>query len=234
MTAYFVLLAAAGLAGIFGLVALIVAIVQACRSKWQAAVIWAGIMMFCVVGAIGTGVWVFVHGTRDAAAFITRKIAEEEANAAREAHEEALRRSPPLLEMTPEELRSGIDDEFWTYQGFRDWYRRPLRFPFSVNCIDELVKGSLCLNTRQGKSSDPNTDSTQVLSDITHYTFDAKLLLCRCEDAGKITWQLYNFDARTTTTFTSEADLLSAAQSAGFGGQLPMRTVKDQYDDYWK
>src|SRR5262245_52027323 len=55
-----------------------------------------------------------------------------------------------LKSHVPANVLKTVDPEFYTYSGFRDWWRFPLVYPYSVKCIDTLDSGHL--SQHDGKS----------------------------------------------------------------------------------
>jgi hypothetical protein len=231
---YVLLIIAMGLGALAALASLIAAIVQTARTRWKSAAAWAVLLVLLLVGVAGTGLWVAANGAWDLWGVGKRTVQQIQDEETKKIREQEAARAAPLLGLTPEALRAGIDDEFWTYRGTHDWYRRPLRFPFVVLSITTLEKGSLARNTNGGKCSAPPLEDGS-LDDITRYAFDGKMFLFQQEKEGKKTWLLYGFDPDSLMQeFASEAELLKAARAGGFDGPLVLKTVKQRYDEYWK
>lgn len=131
-----------------------------------------------------------------------------------------------------------VPDEYYTYFGYRDWNRMPLRYPYSLQCIDGLEYAQLCDDS--GVLDYPtNAGARQLqLYDITHFSFDKDLLLLRISEnpnaqatteKEKIKYVLFYFADEKEETFPSEAEMLAKAQSLGFAGAETLMTPAE-YD----
>lgn len=227
---YLILIGAIGLSGLLALVFLIVAIVQAVRTHWISALVWTFAMLLCLGVAAGSTVYIIANAPADAIAFAQKQA--KEMQAAAEAKQKAVApRAAILIEQTPEALRPTINSSFWYEEGF-ETPRRPLRFPYVMLSNDEFSEGTLAVNNSQGKVT--HESEPELLTGITRYSFDPIMLICCRKEPGKIIWILYRFDGNPSQDFASEAELLQAAKESGFDGPLPMKSVKDQFDSYWK
>ncbi len=50
---------------------------------------------------------------------------------------------PVLKSMEPLKHKDLVPESFYTYLGFRDYYRLPLRYPYSLHCMDSLYAAEL-------------------------------------------------------------------------------------------
>ncbi len=64
-----------------------------------------------------------------------------------------------------EEKLGQIDETYFTGEGFRDWFRFPLVYPYEMIMIDELNDGWIT-----------GGDAAKV-TDVTHCAFDARVLV---------------------------------------------------------
>jgi hypothetical protein len=58
---------------------------------------------------------------------------------------------------------TNVPKTFYTYWGFRDYYRLPLTYPFSIHCIEELDNGQL-FNEKWVTAFDRNDNGETPLS----------------------------------------------------------------------
>ena len=138
-----------------------------------------------------------------------------------------------LKEMVPAERRGRVPADFYTYPGFRDWWRFPLVYPYSIHCIDTLEEGSLCRH--DGTSRIADGGEGRVMDDITHLSFDADLLLVRQEvtvaDNGgpqrKFVYVVFEFETGKKSQFKTERALWAEAKKRGFKGGKKLKTVED-------
>jgi hypothetical protein len=73
---------------------------------------------------------------------------------------------------------SDIPEAFYTYWGFRDYYRLPITFPFSLHCVDDLDNAQL-YNEKWVTDFDRNDNGETALSlsGIHAFAFDKRYLL---------------------------------------------------------
>ena len=205
----------------------VVALVCVCRRRRRGLFISLASIGICVLLGAGAFVTVLARGAVDVKHAMDRQRAQ--ASAARQT------RIAPVLSLTPGV--AGVDDEYWDYDGFRDWYRVPIRYPYDVQSIDTLDRGGIEINTAGGKSSDPNTQCKQLLWGITEYTVDSRMALCHLEDYVEDDvpkpWAVLTFDSDNIQYFKSREAMLEAASAAGFAGERQLQSVKQRYTAYW-
>jgi hypothetical protein len=229
---YLFLIAGIALSLLLGLIALVAAIVLAIKKHWRTTLICAGIMILAVALALTCIGILAIEG----AGALHHRVERFTRYNAERAQQEELRhaaRVNAVKALNPSVLTTPINDEFWTYDGFRDWYRVPVRYPYSMESIDTLDAAALHVNHANGKCSDPNTQESGVLYRITYYSTDAAMLLYRRDDNDNVTWGIFVYDTALTTTFPTKDDMLKEAHARCFTGPETLESVKHHYDDYW-
>ena len=77
-----------------------------------------------------------------------------------------------LKSYIPNEALNSINPDFYTYFGYRDWWRAPLVHPYSIHAIDGLDNGFL---VDESATTDYETDSVNdavdLISGIQNFTF---------------------------------------------------------------
>ena len=73
-----------------------------------------------------------------------------------------------LKSYVPENVLKTVDAEFYTYAGFRDWWRFPLVYPYSICCIDTLDAGHL--SCYDGKSKVSNGEAEGYVQGLNRLT----------------------------------------------------------------
>lgn len=117
-----------------------------------------------------------------------------------------------LMAMEQEEYKSNLPQAFYTYLGFKDYYRLPLRYPFSLHCMDSLGNAEL-FNEEHVQEFDVN-DNGEISCDvkgITEFQFNSDYLIGRtCEWNGKKSTSkffAFNFVTKDKKEFKSLREL---------------------------
>lgn len=134
----------------------------------------------------------------------------------------------------PEVLKN-VDPNFYTYDGFRDYWRFPLVYPYEIVAVDTLDYAFL--EKLEGRKV-VDGEHTVVLSNITHLTMDGKWCivkitphsLAETQPAGAPAWHVFEFATGEDKTFSSESDALDYAVKRGFQGSKVLETVNEQYN----
>ena len=192
-----------------------IVLIAACRKRRMAAV-W----LFCTCGALVVG------GT-----FAVVRLAAIWLNVATNllAETSESEHIAKLKSYVPTATLKKVPEDFFTYGGYRDWYRFPLVYPYSVHMCDVLTEGQLCKH--DGHSSIPDGQEYGMqgaYAALTHLNFDGKLMVARSNDAGG-TWVLFDFKTGNATTYPSEPALLTAAKAAGYTGDQRLWTLKERF-----
>jgi hypothetical protein len=136
--------------------------------------------------------------------------------------------------MTPDIWADQIDPEFYRDFGAFDWYRFPLVYPYTINCIDIADQGHL-----SSENGDLTPDS-DYLGMITHLTFDNKYLLVRTDadlDYGSdatpaVVYKCYDWVEGEIRAFESEAELFKYATARNFTGEVQFMAVREYWDRF--
>lgn len=137
-----------------------------------------------------------------------------------------------LKSLTPDSLKKEVPASFFTYFGFRDWYRFPLVYPYSINCVDILDYGQLYNERLAANISESNEGVIQLqIFGIRAFTFDENLLLAKLmnqmEPSRPASYILFYFGTQKTETFNSEDQLFKRAREIGFKEDLLLLTPKE-------
>jgi hypothetical protein len=129
-----------------------------------------------------------------------------------------------LKSYTSNENIEKLNPEFYTYFGFRDWWRAPLVYPYSIHAIDGLEEGFLVDETGiTNYITDPINDAENVFYGIQEFTFDEKYFLAnRGND-----FVLFEFGTDTFLTFETEKALIDEAQKIGFEGEFNFMSLQE-------
>jgi hypothetical protein len=218
-----------------GMAALITGIVMAVKRRWMAGWILLGLLILCILLTAGSGAALAWTGFAATRSFVKRVVAEENARA--QAHAALSKaRVDAIKALTPDQDWSKVDDQYWNYDGFRDWFRVPIRWPYGMESIDTLDRGTLQKNVAGGRSDDPNAQCKSVadVANITHYAWDANVLLFKELRDGKTGWGAVEFDSEIVRRFSTEADLMKWAHDRGCKASGDLPSVKENFERYWE
>lgn len=145
-----------------------------------------------------------------------------------------------LKSYVPAETLPTVNPDYFTYFGFRDWWRWPLVYPYSLHAVDTLDSGALMDERAVTDYDDINNQDLGSLNlyGITHLIFDRRTLLLRREwedttDVIHVEYILFDFSTAEETVFDSEAALFEAAKAANFEGDLVWMTLREYDALFW-
>lgn len=123
-----------------------------------------------------------------------------------------------------------VPTAFYSYLGFRDYYRLPLTYPFSIHCIDDLKEGHL-YNEKLVSQFDQNDNGETALglTNITAFTFDDSFLLAELNGKRKV-FVIYELKTDWQTICTSSENCLATAVKLGFKGRKEWYSCQTYYD----
>ncbi|MBK5719411.1 hypothetical protein JGH11_00865 [Dysgonomonas sp. Marseille-P4677] len=128
-------------------------------------------------------------------------------------------------------IDSIIPETFFTYGGFRDSYRIPLVYPYSMVMIDEMKYGSLKDESGISNIATEVNNSKVIISGITSFAFDKNHLLAKTEGktSKEIKYILFDFNSKQIEMFDSQIDLLQKAKESGFDISNTMDNPRTYY-----
>jgi hypothetical protein len=133
-----------------------------------------------------------------------------------------------LQSFEADSLRGKVDTSFYTYLGFRDWWRLPLMYPYSIHCVDVVNHGQLVSEKEVANVTTANDSKIRAMGviNITHLSFDKKLLLVRVQDTTA-QYVLFDLADQNQEIFQSEAELLKKADLEGFSGPKKLESLQE-------
>jgi hypothetical protein len=141
-----------------------------------------------------------------------------------------------LKSIEPENYKNNIASQFYSYLGFRDYYRLPLRYPFSLHCIDSLGNASLFNELEVIKFDESNNGEIDAeLYNITEFTFDRNILLAKHQDkndASKYLYVIYNFENGKLDEYPDLKRLILAATKQNFSRSFKFYTCKKYFESF--
>lgn len=132
-----------------------------------------------------------------------------------------------------QEIRDAIPAEFYTYEGFRDWWRLPLVFPYQLTCIDTRDSAFLQKLASKGSVTDPNNSSAVDVGVITRVAADNVILLFEQQIGAASSYGLLQYGSGARSDFESEEQLWTAAQKAGYSGKKILMSIDELFTAYY-
>ncbi|MCD6020227.1 MAG: hypothetical protein K0S53_3348 [Bacteroidetes bacterium] len=140
-----------------------------------------------------------------------------------------------LKSYLPANILNNEPEAFYTYAGFKDYYRYPLRYPFSIHCMYSTTGGELYneVNVTRFDEND-NGEMYSGISNISKIAFDKNFLLIEQEVSSTRTdkiinhYILFNFETEKKEEAPSLSKLLQLAKEKGYGGPDSLITL-EQY-----
>jgi hypothetical protein len=134
--------------------------------------------------------------------------------------------APDVLETVP--------PAFFTYGGFRDWWRIPLVYPYAIHCVDGLEQGSLRRHDGRTPIEDGSGEKAVLDAPVTNFSFDGRFLLIRSRRANATQYILFEFATGTSRTFAGRDALIAEAARRGYAGDRDLLTVAERYRQYFE
>lgn len=122
------------------------------------------------------------------------------------------------------ETLDSINPDFYTYFGYRDWWRAPLVYPYSIHAIDGLENGFLVDESAiTDYETDSVNDAVELISDIQSFAFDNNYLLMDTGDG----FILFKFKTGTSLSFETKEELMDEAGNLQLKGNLEFMTLEE-------
>ncbi len=124
-------------------------------------------------------------------------------------------------------LASVGSDDYWNYEGAFDYYRMPLEPPYQLSMTDTLDDaGIFKWKERSG-----------IVWNITKYEKRGPLIAGFREEertSREPPWFLFDCRNGKAFKFVDEKSLNRACAENGFAPPLTMRSIRENWDSYWK
>lgn len=140
-----------------------------------------------------------------------------------------------LKKLVPENMTQSASDDFYTYLGYQDYHRYPLRFPYSIH-KDYYTETAELFNEINVIRFDEN-DNGEIytgISDISKLAFDNKFILIEQQVNSTRSnkpikhYILFEMDSEKKEEVLSEAELFNKAKQKGYSGPDTLMTL-NQY-----
>lgn len=137
----------------------------------------------------------------------------------------------------PTDIVNNEPEQFYTYLGFKDYYRYPLVYPFSIHSNYQPDRGELYneLNVTRFDEND-NGEMYLGIDQIHKIAFDKNYLLIEQELNSTRTdkliyhYMLYDFSINKKEEFSTKFKMLDFAKQKGYTGPDTLMTLK-QYNN---
>lgn len=124
-----------------------------------------------------------------------------------------------------------IPNQFYSYLGFQNYYRFPLKFPYSIHCSPFKDNGEL-YNEKQVERFDEN-DNGEInmnVASISKLALDEHYLLLEqvniINNKAQKTYCLFQFENEEQEIFTSTKELFKAARNKGYKGADTLMSIE--------
>lgn len=142
-----------------------------------------------------------------------------------------------LMQLEPAEYKGNVPSRFYTYLGFREYYRLPIRYPFALHCMDSLGNAELFneFNVTQFDVNDNGELACNVMN-IDKFVFNKEVLLGtqKILEDGKLRIQFFSFDFETQklSIYKTEKELKQFAKVKGFDEGYTLTPCKEYYERF--
>ncbi len=131
-------------------------------------------------------------------------------------------------------VRKSVPEKFYSYSGFRDWWRLPLVFPYQLFCVDTLDEAMLEIIGPDYDVENPNKSSESTrYRHIQRLRTDNRLLILHVQHERVGTYFLLDYASGTSSSFGSEGKCWLAAQAAGYTGPTELLSIREMFDVYY-
>jgi len=143
-----------------------------------------------------------------------------------------------LKSLEPDSFKGKVPSGFYTSFGFRDWYRCPLVYPYSMHCVDGMNYGQLSDDRDVTEFTMSYEGRELQLYDITGFTFDKNIMLIKkvksrdlYGDAVNEVYEfvVFHFADEQEEKFDTEEALFKRAKALDFKGDDKLMAIRE-YD----
>lgn len=142
-----------------------------------------------------------------------------------------------LKSYLPANILNNEPEQFYTYLGFKDYYRLPLRYPYSIHCIDSRENGELYneVNVSRFDEND-NGELFAGISNINKIAFDKNYLLIEQDITSTRTdkiikhYILFALETEKQQEVKSLQSLIQLAKEKGYTGADTLMTLEQYHN----
>lgn len=123
-------------------------------------------------------------------------------------------------------------DGFYSYRGFRDWWRIPLRFPYQITVVDSFDQGVLEKYDPTSPIDDPRCET--LVDDITEIGHNGKFAVFRQKDVAK-TFGILIYASGSVKKFGTREELVAFIERNDPTTSPPkMMKLETFYESMWR
>lgn len=140
-----------------------------------------------------------------------------------------------LKSIEPPEFKNKIPVQFYNYLGFSDYYRLPLKYPFSLHCEEGLANASL-YNEQKVTLFNVNDNGEQncSLNHISEFAFDENIFIAKLLKKDAVTrnnlYCIYHFSNGKTEQFKSLHEVKLRAKELHFTSPIRLNSCAEYYE----
>jgi hypothetical protein len=135
-----------------------------------------------------------------------------------------------LKEYEPVKYKGKVPDSYYTYYGYRDWWRFPVVYPYSITCIDAMDYGTLTNDSGRTNFEEGNP-AINATPQFTKFTFDANCFAAeeyysQGEKSPEKPFFIREFKNGTIIRFKDEESLNKNLKERNFNGEKKMISIR--------
>lgn len=144
-----------------------------------------------------------------------------------------------LKNLESDSIRDKVPSKFYSNGGFRDWYRYPLVYPYSINWADSPYSGGIVMDERNVKDINWSSEgSKQVLNRGIHFlSFDQNYLFAGYFEneynRDTLHYYILHFGNNKVEELKSELELRKRAKELNFEKVDSMISI-DDYQNFFR
>lgn len=140
-----------------------------------------------------------------------------------------------LKSIEPAEFKNKIPEQFYNYLGFADYYRLPLKYPFSLHCEEGLANASLYNEQKvQLFNVNDNGEENCSLNNISEFAFDETIFIAKLLKKDAVThnnlYCIYYFTGGKTEQFKSLHEVKLRAKELNFTVPIKLTSCAEYYE----
>lgn len=143
-----------------------------------------------------------------------------------------------LITLEPDSMKGRVPEQFYSYLGFRDYYRLPLVWPYSLHCMDSLGDAVLYDEALvQQFDVNDNGERSCNVHGIMDFEFTKHCLIGKkviIENKPKAVYFAFDFKTREEKEFKSYKELMNYANLKGFNANTELKSCKEYYNEFQK
>lgn len=142
-----------------------------------------------------------------------------------------------LKNYLPSNVLNNEPEQFYTYLGFKDYYRLPLRYPYSIHCLGSRENGELYNEVNVSRFDENDNGELYVgINNINKIAFDKNYLLIEQEITSTRTdkmikrYILFALETEKQQEAKSLQNLIQIAKEKGYAGADTLLTLEQYHN----